>query len=180
MSSGFLDLAYLIEISIVFNLAYREVNPLIVRRQIENKIQKITERKEVESTIKYCQNNSDKLAEGAVTNSYKKFTSTGDSLLKKIDESHWININMAIVLFILLFATTYQHLPPIKFVIDHFDGVWWSLFPTLVVSIIIPMFAVYNSNKKIKSIYQTLENNSEFFLDTYNKYLTEKAENKLW
>lgn len=183
MSSGFLDLAYLIEISIVFNLAYREVKPLFNKHQIQDKIQQITKRKEVENTIEYCQNNPNRLAEEAVTNSYKEFTSTGDWLLKKIDESYWtkwININMVIVLCILLFATVYQHLTQIKYIVDNFDEAWWILFFILVVSIVFPIYLMRRSNENIKDIYEQLETASEKFLNTYSKYLAEKAEKQGW
>ncbi|MBW5291372.1 MAG: hypothetical protein Rsou_1781 [Candidatus Ruthia sp. Asou_11_S2] len=88
------------------------------------------------------------MAEEAVTNSYKKFISTGDFLLKKIDESYWtkwINLNIAIVLCILLFATVYQHLTQIKYIVDNFDEVWWVLFSILVVSIVIPIYLTHRS-----------------------------------
>jgi hypothetical protein len=73
-TNTFLDLAYLIEISVVFNLAYKEVKPLFDKRDIENKIEQIKNNQEIEGVLKYCQKNSYKLAEGVVHNSYKKFT----------------------------------------------------------------------------------------------------------
>ncbi len=183
MSSGFLDLAYLIEISIVFNLAYREVQPLFDKHQIANKIQQITHRPEVNKIIEYCKKNTDKLAEGVVSESYKKFISSGNSLSKELDGSYlskWININISIVLLILLFATAFQHIPAITFFIDNFEIVWWGLFFTLVASVAFPIVLTILSNRKIKSIHETLESNSKDFLKTYSQYLAEKAEKQPW
>jgi len=186
MSTGFLDLAYLIEISIVFNLAYREVKPLFDKHHIENKTQQITNRQEVKNTIEYCKNNPDKLAEGVVSKSYKKLISSAKTLSKELDESYlikWmINWNITIVLFILLFATVYQHTPFIEkhITTDRFDFVWWSLFSTLVASVAVPIILTILSDRKIKSIYKKLESNSKTFLDTHSKYLAEKAENQSW
>ncbi len=183
MSTGFLDLAYLIEISIVFNLAYREVKPLFDKHQIENKTQQITDRQEVKNTIKYCEKNSNKLAEEAVSTSYKKFISSAKTLSKELDGSYlikWINLNILIVLCILLFATIYQHIPVIEFIVNKFELIWWGLFIILVASIAFPIILTILSNKKIKSIYEKLESDSKKFLDTYSKYLTEKAEKQNW
>ncbi|KAF3982173.1 MAG: hypothetical protein HFP81_01855 [Methylococcales symbiont of Hymedesmia sp. n. MRB-2018] len=183
MSSGFLDLAYLIEISIVFNLAYREVKPLFDRHQIENKIQQITNDPEVKNTIEFCKNNSNKLAEGVVVGSHKKFIASAESLSKEQNGLYlikWINFNMSIVLSILLFATIYQHIPIIKYIADNFEFVWWGLFVVLVLSIAFPIYLTARSNKKIKSIYGTLERDLKEFLDTHNKYLAEKADNQGW
>lgn len=183
MSAGFLDLAYLIEISIVFNLAYREVKPLFDKHQIENKTQQIINRQEVKNTIEYCKNNPDKLAEGVVSKSYKKLISSAETLSKELDGLYltkWINLNISIVLCILLFATVYQHIPAIEWVANRFDYAWWVLFATLVISIAIPIILTTLSNRKIKSIYKTLESDSKTFLDTHSKYLAEKAESQDW
>ncbi len=183
MSSGFLDLAYLIEISIVFNLAYKEVRPLFDRRKTENKIEQITNKQEVKNTIEYCEKNTDKLAEGVASESYKKFISSENSLSKELYGSYlskWININISIVLFILLFATAFQHITKIAFFIDNFEIVWWILFCILFCSLILPIILTWCSQTKLKSMHKTLEDDLKQFLTTYKKYLAEKAEKQPW
>lgn len=183
MSSGFLDLAYLIEISIVFNLAYREIKPLFDKRKIQDDIQQITERKEIQKTIKYCQENSNRLSEGEVSKSYIKLITSADSLSKELTKKYkvWlINTNMLIVLSILLFATIYKHIPTIEYITMNFEIIWWVLFIILVSSISAPIFLTYSSNKKINTIYKNAEGNSKEFLNTHSKYLKEQAENQKW
>lgn len=183
MPHGFLDLAYLVEISIVFNLAYREIKPLFDKRQIQDKIQQITNRKELKNTIEYCQNNPDKLAEGAVTIAYKQFISSEESLYEKMNGLYltkWINFCIIIVLSILLFATTYPHLPPIQYIATYSKEIWWLLFLVLVISVIFPAVLTHLSNKKIKEMYQELERYLDQFTKKYNQYLAEKAKNKDW
>ncbi len=180
MSSGFLDLAYLIEISIVFNLTYREIKPLFDKRQIKKKTQQITNNQEVKNTIKYCEDNSNKFAEEAVSTSYKKFISSEKTLSKKLKSSRLIkliNFNISIVLCILLFATVYQHIPTIEIAANIFNYVWCALFLILVASVAFPIFSTIFYNRKIKSMYKTLKSDSKTFLDTHSRYLAEKAEN---
>ncbi len=183
MSSGFLDLAYLIEISIVFNLAYREVKPLFDKNKIQKTIDEITNRSEVKNTIRYCKDNPVKLAEEFVIQKYKKFINGSESLFAEMDglyETKLINFNISVVLLILLFATAYQHLPSVPYIVNYFEEMWWILFSILVVSIVIPILFAQHSNQKIQKIYQAFEADSQEFLKTHERYLAEKAENRDW
>lgn len=181
MAVGFLDLAYLIEISIVFNLAYREVKPLLDQRKLEDKIQKILDNKELQDTVKSCKK-SDDLAGEAVSNAYDKFTKSKDLLQLELTNTHefWININIIVVLSILIFSTIYGHIYQIEWIVTYFEQIWWFFLSLLIISIVIPIILIQKSNQRINKINSDLDDNIKIFLEKFNRYLTEKAKKQGW
>jgi hypothetical protein len=71
MASEYLDLAYLIEISVVFNLAYREIKHGIVLEKMKKIRENMSRDKELQERIKEIKKDSS-LGSDAVESSYEK------------------------------------------------------------------------------------------------------------
>ena len=172
MASGYLDLAYLIEISIVFNLAYREIrhgSVLGKMKQIREKMSKDTELQERIKEIK----EDESLASNTVESSYKELIAliecddskfgdcekTDSNLCKawKHNKKYCqyfvntvltgkglfrVNVSIFVALIILFFATIFQHIPMIFNIY-----IWWGLFVALVITIFIPIYLLYMSEQ---------------------------------
>lgn len=157
MASGYLDLAYLIEISIVFNLAYREIKqaPLLDKiKRSRERMSKDIELQERITTIK--QDNT--LAGNVVESKYKKMMAIVDCDGKNSKDclnsesslcEAWkhnekdckdfvktlsvkrnifiINISILVALSILLYATVVSHIST-----PDNETVWWWLFDIFV------------------------------------------------
>jgi hypothetical protein len=172
MASGYLDLAYLIEISVVFNLAYREIkhgNVLEKMKSVRENIFQDKELQEKMEEIKY----EDSLGAESVNDSYKKLVSIIECDSDKLDDCEdeksnlckaWnhnkknckhfvkiiligkglfrVNVSIIVSLFILFFATIFTHTG-----IVFNTGFWWALFAILVGTIFVPIYLLYMSEK---------------------------------
>jgi hypothetical protein len=176
MASGYLDLAYLIEISVVFNLAYREIKHGNVLEKMKNIRENMFQDKELQERIEKIEKDNS-LSGESVNSSYKKLASIiecdSDKLKDCEDEKsnlceawnhkkknckYFVNIilvgkgllrvNVSIIasLLILFFATIFPHIG-----IVFNAGIWWALFSILVITILIPIHLLYMS-KKISNI----------------------------
>lgn len=172
MASEYLNLAYLIEISVVFNLAYREIKHGIVLEKMKKIREKMFRDREFKERIKEIKKDSS-LGSNTVESSYEKLIAitdfdgvkskdcknTDSKLCKAWDHNtryckYFVNIiltgkdlvrinySVGIVLIILLFATIFPH---INMNFDIF--IWWFLFVVLVITIFIPMYLLGMSEK---------------------------------
>jgi hypothetical protein len=172
MASGYLDLAYLIEISVVFNLAYREIKHGNVLEKMKNVRENIFQDKELQERMEGIKDD-DSLSGKSVNDSYKKLVSIIECDIDKFKDcedeksnlckawnhnkkncKHFVNIiltgegllrvNLSIIvsLFILFFATIFPHTG-----IVFNTGFWWALFAILVGTIFVPIYLLYMSEK---------------------------------
>lgn len=174
MSSGFLDLAYMIEISIVFNLAYREIKHGSVLNKMKEIREKMNKDEELQSRLKIIKTDYT-IAGKTVKKNYQKLMSIiecdkskiadcskKDSILCSIwsHEKHkcryfvgtvltgnglkLVESSIIIALFILIFATFFPHIG-FTFAGYLYSYVWWFLFTALLGTIIIPVYFLYMS-----------------------------------
>lgn len=172
MASGYLDLAYLIEISVVFNLAYREIKHGNVLEKMKNMRENMLRDKELQERIKTIEKD-DSLGGKSVYSSYKKLISIIECNSDKLENCKnkksnlykaWehniknckyfvkiiltgkglfrVNASIVVFLFILFFATIFSHIG-ISFNIY----IWWALFFMLAITIFIPIRLLYMSEK---------------------------------
>jgi hypothetical protein len=172
MASGYLDLAYLIEISVVFNLAYREIKHGNVLEKMKRIRENMFQDKELQERIKEIKKD-DSLSGESVNESYKKLVSIiecdSDKFKDCEDEKSdlfksWnhdkksckyflnviltgkglfrVNASIVVSLSILFFATIFPHIG-MAFNTD----VWWVLFVVLAITIFIPVRLLWMSEK---------------------------------
>ncbi|VVM26107.1 hypothetical protein BSPWISOXPB_5474 [uncultured Gammaproteobacteria bacterium] len=84
MASGYLDLAYLIEISIVFNLAYREIKHGSVLEKMKKIREKMLKDEELQERIGAIKKDNS-LAGDTVEESYMQLTSQPLKTTQQID-----------------------------------------------------------------------------------------------
>jgi hypothetical protein len=208
MASGYLDLAYLIEISVVFNLAYREIKHGTVLEKMKKIREKMFRDEELQERIKKIKKDSS-LGSDTVASSYEKliaiisveYDDNKSEDCKKIDSKlckAWdhnkryckyfvniiltgkglvrVNFSIGITLVILLFATIFPHIN-----MNFNIFIWWILFVTLVITILIPIYLLYMSEKVgniligkngQKGLIEKLEG---AFNTSYNQYLVEES-----
>lgn len=208
MASGYLDLAYLIEISIVFNLAYREIKHGTVLEKMKQIREKMLRDKELQERIKEIKEDNS-LGSDTVESSYMKLTAIIECDGNKSEDclntnsklceawshnesycSYFVNIiltgkglfrtnaSIVVALLVLVFATIFPHIN-----ISFYIIIWWALFVALIITILIPIYLLYMSEKvgKIligkngqKGLIEKLEGE---FNTSFNQYLEEKATN---
>jgi hypothetical protein len=175
MPSGYLDLAYLIEISVVFNLAYREIKHGSVLEKMKRMRVQMSKDQELQERINAIKKDTS-LAGDAVESSYmelvaiiecdekksKDCKNTDSSLCKawKHNESHCeyftdiiltgkgllqVNWSILISLIILFFATVFPHLP--AELLEFSILAWFALFFVLIATICIPIYSLVRSEK---------------------------------
>jgi len=205
MASGYLDLAYLIEISIVFNLAYREIKHGFVLEKMKKIREEISKDEELQARIKEIKEDTS-LGSDVVESDYNKLTAIIEcnntpkdcSNINKDLYEAWghnkhpckyfvktiltgrglfqVNTSIIITLIILFFATIFPHIP-----IAFSPFIWWSLFTTLCITIIVPIHLLYMSEKTgnmligkngQKGLIEKLE---EDFNNHYNQHLLDKS-----
>ncbi len=205
MASGYLDLAYLIEISIVFNLAYREIKHGSVLNKMKQIREKMSRDKELQERVLQIKADTS-LAGDTVESNYKQLiaitecdenkssdcTKTDSDLCEAWKHNtrsckYFVNtvltgkglkrVNFSILtdLLILLFATTFSHLP-FSFYIE----LWWFLLTALVATIGVPIYLLIMSEKVENLLVGKngqngrIWNLEEKFNNSYNKYIVEK------
>ncbi len=172
MSSGYLNLAYLIEISVVFNLAYREIKHGSVLERMKQIREKMSKDKELQERIEEIKKDKS-LAGEAVESSYRKLVAIIECDAEKSDDckntnSHlceaWdhnkrhcnyfantiltgkglnrVNYSILASLLILVFATICPNIN-IYFSIV----LWWAMFAVLFVTILIPIYLLLMSER---------------------------------
>jgi hypothetical protein len=172
MASGYLDLAYLIEISVVFNLAYREIKHGNVLEKMKSVRENIFQDKELQERMERIKDD-DSLSGKSVNDSYKKLVSIIECDIDKFKDCEdeksnlckaWnykkksckyflniiligkglfrVNVSITTSLLILFFATIFPHID-----IAFYDEVWWALFAILIITIFIPIYLLYMSEK---------------------------------
>ncbi|CAB5497465.1 hypothetical protein [Bathymodiolus thermophilus thioautotrophic gill symbiont] len=173
MASGYLDLAYFIEISIVFNLAYREIKHGTVLKKMKQIREKMSKDEELQERIKEIKK-EDSLGSKVVESSYMKLTAIIECDVNKPKDcsdknsklyeawSHnknycryfvntiltgqglrQVNASIGVALIILFFATISPHIG----IEEPSPYIWWPLFTFLVVTIFIPIRLLYMSEK---------------------------------
>lgn len=209
MASEYLNLAYLVEISVVFNFAYREIKHGTVLEKMKKIREKMFRDKEFQERIEEIKKDNS-LGSDTVESSYEKLiaiidTKHNDSKSKdckntdsklcqawnhdKSNCKHFVNviltgkgllnvnISISIVLIILLFATIFPHIN-----MDFNIYIWWILFAILVITIVIPIYLLYMSEKVGNALIGKngqeeglIEKLEKEFNASYDQYLAEKS-----
>jgi len=205
MASGYLDLAYLIEISVVFNLAYREIKHGFVLEKMKKIREEISKDVELQERIKKIKKDTS-LGSDVVESDYNKLTAIIECNSNPKDCSNtskdlyeaWghnkryckyfvktiltgrdlsqVNISIIVALIILLFATIFPHIN-----ITFYPFIWWCLFSMLCMTIIVPIHLLYMSEKTGNMLIGKngqkglIEELEEKFNSHYNKHLLDKS-----
>jgi len=205
MASGYLDLAYLIEISVVFNLAYREIKHGFVLEKMKKIREEILKDEELQARIKEIKEDTS-IGSDVVASDYNKLTAiiecnsnpkdcsnTNKDLYEAWDHNKryckyfvktiltgrglfQVNTSIIVALTILLFATIFPHID-----IGFHPLIWWSLFAILCMTIIVPIRLLYMSEKTGNMLIGKngqkglIEKLEEEFNSHYNKHLLDES-----
>ncbi|NYT27826.1 MAG: hypothetical protein H0A76_07990 [Candidatus Thiodubiliella endoseptemdiera] len=205
MAYGYLDLAYLIEISVVFNLAYREIKHGFVLEKMKKIREEISKDEELQERIKKIKKDTS-LGSDVVESDYNKLVAIiecdsnakdcadiNTDLCKAWDHDKryckyfvktiltgrglfQVNTSIVVALIILLFATIFPHIG-----IDFNPFIWWILFSMLCVTIVVPIRLLYMSEKTGNMLTGKngqkglIEKLEDAFNSHYNKHLLDES-----
>lgn len=203
MASGSLDLAYLIEISIVFNLAYRELNHNSLLKKIDDIRDKVNSNDELQAQLSRAKG-GEEIADETLTKEYNLFSKIlqcvdidteeckkENSALNKSWEGRKKDCKyfvknilkerakthtawaIIITMLILVFATTSSH-----FDYQKSNGLLWvGLFFTLIWATLVPIYHLVRSTKVANYLLGHRYNKRNGRIETLQKDFT-KTYNK--